>query len=117
MKRVARHSEGDAVLIQWLTGLQATPLCAVEAPRSTTEVAGRLVFVDDRSEPVLVEATLGMALVTREGDIVLRYEDSYQTVLSDAMPLHQACRELARAFSEDVRPVLSAARALPVFRY
>lgn len=108
MRRFARRSGGDAVLFQWMTELRAIPLCAVEAPRSMTEVAGRLVFVDDKSEPVLVEARFGMALVTQEGAIAFRYEDTYQTVLSGALPIERACREMARAFLDDIRPVLMA---------
>jgi hypothetical protein len=111
MRRIAARVDEDAVLFQWIQAIRLNPLCATEVPRSTTEVAGRLVFIDDRVEPVLVEATLGMALVRRDGDIVLRYQDTYETVLSEATSVQRACRELARAFLDDLKPALSWNRA------
>jgi hypothetical protein len=108
MKEVASSGEGEAVLFQWISDMHVTALCTEEAPRTTTEAAGRLVFVDDATEPVLIEATVGIALVTRSGDVVFRYDDTVETILSDATPLHAASRELARTVADEVRGVLLA---------
>jgi hypothetical protein len=60
---------------------------------------------DPSDEPYLVSARLCMALVASDGEVVVRYEDRFEGVLSGPDGVHRAGRELARALASEVTKV------------
>jgi len=104
MREAASKASGEAVLFHWMTDVQAHPLLSSHAPGTTTRAADRLVFIE--RDPVLAEATVGLALVSTGGEVLLRYEDRFQVLLSEANRPPRAGRELARYLVDALRPVL-----------
>jgi hypothetical protein len=98
----ARAMGGDTVLLSWVDSLEATPLSALGPPGSVVSTAAGLSVVDPADEPHLVTARVGMALVADDGEVVLRYQDTFETILSGAWGPDDAGRELARDLAHEV---------------
>lgn len=101
----ARAIGGDAVLISWMDELDAKPLSLFDLPGQVLETAAGPVLVDFPDEPYRVSARVGMALVTADGEVVVRYHDTYETVLSGARGPSVAGRDLAHALAAEVAMV------------
>jgi len=65
----------------------------------------RPVTVNHADEPYLVTLLCGLALVTSDGEVVIRYEDVYQTVLSGKIGPNRAAADLAGVMAEEVTKV------------
>lgn len=102
---VARSIGGDAVLISWMDRLEAEPLTLNGMPGLVVETPAGPVVVDSSDEPYVVSARVGMALVAADGEVVVRYQDTYETVLSGARGLSTAGRDLAHALAQEVATV------------
>jgi len=97
---------GEVVLFQWISDIEAQPLGATTAPGTTLRAADRLVYVDEHTDPVLAEATVGLALVAADGEVFLRYEDRYSFVITGSNTSQRAGRDLARRLVDDLHPLL-----------
>lgn len=98
----ARATGGDAVLFSWVDDLDVLPLSLLDLEGATLETQAGPVVIDDLDEPYLVEAAVGMALVTHDGEVVVRYRDTFNTVLSEARGPDTAARDLAHGLAEQV---------------
>lgn len=98
----ARAVGGDAVLFSWLDRLDAEPLTLKDVPGMVIETPAGPVVVDDGDQPYVVTAQVGMALVAHDGEVVIRYHDTYETVLSGARGPDVAGRDLAQALARDI---------------
>ncbi|MEQ1501658.1 MAG: hypothetical protein ABMB14_05480 [Myxococcota bacterium] len=98
----ARAIGGDAALISWMDELDAEPLTTRGLPGVVVDTAAGPVVVDSEDEPYLVSAQVGMALVAADGEVVVRYTDTYETVLSGSRGPAVAGRDLAHALAEEV---------------
>lgn len=105
LKTAARGIEGDAVLISWVQGIDARPLTAEGFAGDIVHTAAGPVVIDFLDEPYLVEAKVGMALIARDGEVVLRYTDHFSTVLSARRTPRRAAKDLAGALAEEVSKV------------
>lgn len=101
----ARAVGGDGVLFSWMDRLEASPLSLVDVPGAVLDTPAGPVVLDDRDEPYLVSARIGMALVAADGEVVLRYTDTYETVLSGARGPTVAGQDLAREIVDEVAMV------------
>jgi hypothetical protein len=101
----ARAIGGEATLFTWVVSQEATPISAQAFPGFSFETPVGPVVVDPVDEPYMVEARIGLALVTRDGEVVLRYEDQYRAVLSSQNTPERVGRTLARSLAEEVGPV------------
>lgn len=99
--RASRH----AILVTWVIELEGSPLTALAPPGQLMTTDAGPVFVDLFDEPYRVEATLGCALVAADGEVVLRYTDSFETVLSGSRDADAAGRELAASLAAEVAKV------------
>ncbi len=97
---------GEVVLFRWMTDLQAHPLGSTAAPGTTLRAANRLVYVDQHTDPILAEATVGLALVAADGEVFLRYEDRYTFVITGTNTAARAGRDLAQRLVDDLEPLL-----------
>ncbi len=93
---------GDAVLVTWLVGWEGQPLTAVGAPGEVIETTGGPVVVDSRDEPYLVSAAMGAALITRDGEVCVRYADRFEAILSSRYPIDRTGRDLARSMAAEM---------------
>lgn len=109
LQLAADRLPGEIALFHWVSGVEAWPLAASTAPGSTLRAAERLVYVDQHTDPVLVEATAGLALVSTDGEVFLRYEDRYRLVITGSNTAARAGRDLARQLVLDLRPMLGEA--------
>ena len=105
LSNAAREVGGQATLFSWVRHLAAEPLSLRGFPGEVVETEIGPVVLDHEDEPFLVSAEIGMALVTEDGDVVLRYQDTYQALLSDDTDEAAAGRALARALAEEIAPV------------
>jgi hypothetical protein len=112
LRVAAAHLPGEAVLFRWMSDLSAVPLNSVAVPASTTRAGDRVVFIDADTDPVLVSATLGVALVAPDGEVYVRYSDRYDAVLSGVSGPRSVGRELARRLVTDVAVLLTAQEPL-----
>ncbi len=97
---------GEVVLFRWISDITAEPLATTTAPGTTLRAADRLVYVDEHTDPVLAQATVGLALVAADGEVFLRYEDRYSFVITGSNTALRAGRDLARKLVTDLHPLL-----------
>lgn len=102
---LARAVGGDAVLLTWLTSIDGRPVTADALPGDVVDTAAGPVVVDLRDEPYLVTATIGAALVTRDGEVCVRYTDTFEGVLSARYDPPRVGRQLARSLAEELTHV------------
>ncbi len=93
---------GDAVLFSWMDALTVMPLTRLELEGFVVETVAGPVVVDDVDEPYLVSARIGLALVAHDGEVVIRYSDTYDAVLSGERSPAVAARDLASAVAREV---------------
>ena len=101
----ARSIGGDAVLISWMDHVEARPLTMSEMLGLVVDTPAGPVVVDNGDEPYVVSAEIGMALVAADGEVVVRYHDTYETVLSGSRGPSTAGRDLAHALAQEVAKV------------
>lgn len=97
---------GEVVLFRWMSDITAEPLATTTAPGTTLRAADRLIYVDQHTDPVLAQATVGLALVAADGEVFLRYEDRYSFVITGSNTSLRAGRDLARQLVHDLQPLL-----------
>jgi hypothetical protein len=109
LSRSARGLDGSAaeqaVLVTWVTSMEAEPLTARGFAGEIVHTAVGPVVLDHIEEPFLVDADLGMALVAHDGEVVLRYSGRFETVLSGRRDATAAATDLARALATEVAKV------------
>ena len=63
------------------------------------------MLVDHADEPYVVWLVAGVALVAADGEVLIRYEDVYTTVLSHRVGEDRAATDLARLMAAEVTKV------------
>ncbi len=99
---LAARVGGDHALFVWVERLHGEPITARGFPGDLIVTEAGPVVVDHHDEPFLVSARVGMALVARDGEVVLRYTDTYDALLVGAMDADGAARALARAIAVEI---------------
>jgi hypothetical protein len=93
---------GRTVLVTWVENLDGRPITAEALPGEVVHTASGPVIVDLSEEAYRVHATVGMALVMGDGEVVLRYADEYEAVLSSRGGSRGAGTDIARALAGEV---------------
>ncbi|MCB9743727.1 MAG: hypothetical protein H6740_14100 [Alphaproteobacteria bacterium] len=101
----ARLTGGEATLFTWVVAVDGAPLTASHLVGEMLIVDGVPVVVDYRNEPYQVEARVGVALVARDGELLFRYEDDYEGLLSAHSDLRWLGRSVAHALVGDIAPM------------
>jgi hypothetical protein len=118
LTEIAKERGGDATLFTWVVALDGVPL-------TREHMAGELVLMDDGmpvtvehdTEPYRIIAEVGLALVSAEGEILFRYQDEYEGLLTDSNPLDAVARGMAHDAVGDIAPFwLSAPPSAAVAR-
>ena len=110
--RAARVAGGDAVLVTWVDALDARPLTAEGFAGDIVETTAGPVVVDHADEPYHVEVDVGMALVAADGEVVLRYHDAFEALLSSRMPPSHVGRVVAAELASEIGKVWATDPAL-----
>lgn len=110
--RAARTVGGDAVLITWVDALDARPLTAEGFAGDIVETTAGPAVVDHADEPYHVEVDVGMALVAADGEVVLRYHDAFEALLSSRMPPSHVGRVVAAELASEIGKVWATDPAL-----
>ena len=96
LSTAGRSVGGEATLITWVDRLYARPLSLDGAPGEMVETPKGTVLVDHVDEPYLVDLWVGMALVSSDGTLLVRFRMNAKTILSGAQPPSAVGREVAR---------------------
>lgn len=105
LRGVARSLGGQGALFTWVTDLQGEPISLEGFPGDIVETSSGPVMIDHHQEPYLIKAAVGMALVARDGEVVLRYDDTFEAVLSEHNDPGRVGRDLADALASEVTKV------------
>lgn len=114
LAEAGRAAGGDAALVVWVVQSSGEPLTAshmVGEMVLTNEVP---VMVDHVDEPYQVRVEAGMALVASDGEVLFRYQDTYDGVLTGDSPLRVTARDLARSMVGDIAPMWLDSPEAPV---
>lgn len=97
----ARAGGGRPVLVTWVRGLSGSPL--------TNEfIVGEVTFIGEGpvvvtlEEPYRVSGRFGLALVAPDGEVLVRYEEPFEAVLSDTYGPGRIARDVARDLAVEV---------------
>ncbi len=102
---VARTLGGDATLFSWVRGLDGEPVTTLDAPGTIIDTPQGSIVIDLFDDPYLVEAEVGVALVTADGHIVIRYADRTRALLAAHHGPTRAGRAMADALAAEVSKV------------
>lgn len=105
LSAAARGIDGSAALFTWVESVDARPLTAEGFAGDILETDAGPVVLDFFEEPYLIEAEIGLALVARDGEVVVRYAEHFSTVLSARRPSRRAAKDLALALATEVAKV------------
>jgi hypothetical protein len=99
---VARSVGGAATLVTWIAGLEGDPLTAEAFPGEIVHTRSGSVVIDLADEAYRVRVIVGMALVASDGEVVVRYVDTFEALLSARHGPDRVGRDLAVALAEEV---------------
>jgi putative intracellular protease/amidase len=105
LRDVARAVGGEATLFTWITNLDGEPVTTLDAPGTIIEGPQGSIVIDLFEDPYLVEAEIGIALVTSDGHIIVRYADRARALLAPHHGPSRAGRALADALAAEVAKV------------
>lgn len=92
----------EATLFTWVREVDGDPVSRHGFPGDTVNTVAGPVHVSHRDEPYVVTLVAGLALVTRDGEVLIRYEYAYHTVLSGDLTARDAAGDLARRMAVDI---------------
>jgi hypothetical protein len=102
---VSRVVGAQAALFTWVEELSGRPLSTEGFPGDVVDTELGPVVVDHRDEPYWVTARVGIALVANDGEVVLRYEDTLEGVLSARHPPRDVGRRMADQLAGEIMKV------------
>lgn len=114
LAEAGRSAGGDAALIVWVLHTSGEPLTASHMVGEMVLANEIPVIVDHASEPYTVRVEAGMALVASDGEVLFRYQDVYEGVLTGDSPLRVTARDLAREMVGDIAPMWLDSPEAPV---
>ncbi len=96
---------GEWALLTWVNGIACEPLIARALPGDVVVTPAGPVVVDLDDDPQLISVQLGTALLAPDGEVVLRYEDRFVTVLTGRAAKQDAARDIAGSLADEVAMV------------
>lgn len=100
---LARLANGHQfLLVTWVNTLSGTPISAEGLPGEVVYTESGPVIVDLVEEPYRVRATVGVALIAPDGELLVRYADTFETVLNDRSGPARVGRTVARGLADEV---------------
>lgn len=97
----ARAGQGRSVLVTWVRELAGEPL-------TNDFIVGEVTYIGEGpvvvtlEEPYRVSGRFGLALVSPDGDVLVRYEEPFEAVLGDHYGAGRIARDVARDLAAEV---------------
>jgi hypothetical protein len=98
-------SVGQDTLVTWVHALDARPLTLDHPPGVFVNTCHGPVLVEHNDEPYVIEAEVGVALIASDGELIIRYTDNYNTVLTGNAEAEDLARDLATAMATEIAKV------------
>lgn len=105
LSEIALGVEGEAVLFTWVIENEGTPLTDDHMVGELVFRGGVPVLVDHHSEPYVIRTEIGVALVSTDGELLFRYQDTYDGLLVEDRSAKSLGRDLARDLVADIAPL------------
>jgi len=105
MRDVAMQASTDAVLFTWVLELEGHPLTDEHLVGELVIENGVPLLVEHSSEPYRVETEVGVALVSRDGELLFRYQDEYTGLLSAQHDSRSLAHDIAASLIDDIVPL------------
>lgn len=98
-----RHREdGVLTLVSWVEDAVVSPITAEAAPGEVVESAVGPVAVNLFEESYRIRATVGLALIASDGDVILRYRDDFESILGAQRNPMRVGRDLALGLAQEI---------------
>ena len=105
LEEIAATGGAQATLFTWVREVDGDPVSMHGFPGATVTTPVGPVHVNHRDEAYVVTLDVGLALVTNDGEVLIRYEHQYRTLLSGGLGSQEAAGDLARLMASDVTKV------------
>lgn len=91
-----------ATLVSWVEEIEATPITQEAAPGEMVQSDVGPIVVNLFEESYRVRATVGMALVASDGEVILRYRDDFESILGEQRNPNRVGRDLAISLAREI---------------
>ena len=91
-----------ATLVSWVEEIEATPITKEAAPGDMVQTDVGPVVVNLFEESYRIRATVGMALVASDGEVILRYRDDFESILGEQRNPNRVGRDLAMSLAREI---------------
>lgn len=102
LTEMASRKKGTSTLVSWVEHVTATPITQEAAAGDLVSTEVGPIIVNLFEESYRVRATLGMALVASDGEVILRYNDVFESILGDQRNTHRVGRDLAIRLAQEI---------------
>ena len=96
------RKKGVSTLVSWVEELEATPITQEAAPGEMVITEVGPIIVNLFEECYRIRATVGMALVTSDGEVILRYRDQFESILGEQRSPNRVGRDLALSLAKEI---------------
>lgn len=105
-----------ATLVSWVSQLQATPITQEALPGDWVDSQVGPISVNLFEESYRIRASIGMALVAADGEVILRYQDEFESILDGQRTPPRVGRDLAQGLAEEVVKMWALEHQFAFFR-
>ena len=99
---MASRKQDVATLVSWVEDITATPITQEAAPGEMVQSDVGPILVSLFEESYRVRATVGMALVASDGEVILRYRDDFESILGEQRNPNRVGRDLAMSLAREI---------------
>ena len=99
---IGSRKKDVSTLISWVEDIHATPITQEAAAGDFVASEVGPIVVNLFEESYRIRATIGMALIASDGEVILRYQDVFESVLGDQRNTHRVGRDLAIRLAEEI---------------
>ena len=99
---MASRKQDVATLVSWVEDITATPITQEAAPGEMVQSDVGPILVNLFEESYRVRATVGMALVASDGEVILRYRDDFESILGEQRNPNRVGRDLAMSLAREI---------------
>jgi len=105
LAEISKNGAGSATLYTWISNVETKAVTKEGPPGDVVKTEVGPILINLHEEPIRVRADVGMALVAYDGEVLLRYTDNFESVVSGDRSSHRAGRDLAMALAKEIIPM------------